>query len=245
MVRPLRFVVAVFCLVFCRALLHAQRVNPYNPDYVYREVYFEDITPVRTEQLIGGAKGSFLYTGGVELDVHFHRRRIIHYLNPLSSAFDFFGPFVHARVDWSPEILPVCVLLSPQKTDEWGNDLSPKQKKTVFGTSINPVGYRFLWRQNKALRPFFNGKLGGIAFTQKALAPSGAYANFTAQAIIGAEIRVNNKMDVRVAGQYFHFSNLYFAADNPGFDEATVNFGVSYHINHVRILHWSPDRSQP
>lgn len=235
-VRWLCFFAVVICLVPATAPLRAQRMSLYNPVEVEPEIYFEDITPIRTEQLIGGAKGSFLYTEGVELDVHFHRRRFIHYLNPLSAGFDFLGPFTHARVDWSPEVLPVCVLLEPQKTDIWGNDLSPNKKKTVYGTAVTPIGYRFVWRGNKAVRPFFNGKLGGIAFTQKALAPSASYANFTAQGIIGTEIKLNKRLDLRVAGEYFHFSNLYFAADNPGFDEATINFGLSYHVRHL----WFP-----
>lgn len=194
------------------------------------EIYFETMIPVSQTRLIAAADGSDLFTAGVEYNAHFRRHIFLHYLNPLSVGFDFLGPLVHARVDWAPEFLPVAVLREPAKTNFWGGNLSPNDKQYLYGIGLSPIGYRMVWRPSKNIKPFFDGRIGGIAFTQKALSPWASYANFTAQATIGVQTRINTRMDLRIGAQLFHFSNLYFAQSNPGLDVPAVNFGLSYHL---------------
>ncbi len=95
----------------------------------------------------------------------------------------------------------------------------------------SPFGFRFLWRSNKAIKPYVIGKLGAAVFTQKALSPEASYVNFNIQAAFGLQIKMTENWDLRVDPfEFFHVSNGYLAASNPGMDELAVKIGVTYHL---------------
>jgi hypothetical protein len=135
-----------------------------------------------------------------------------------------------ARVDYATEVLPFVLLSQPAVSDFWGNGLSPNQR-LMPGLAILPIGFRFLWRGTRAVRPYVVGKLGGIIFTRKALSPDASNANFNVQAAFGLQLRLTERMDFRVEPfEFFHVSNGYLTASNPGMDELATRFGVTYHL---------------
>ena len=140
------------------------------------------------------------------------------------------GHFIGSRVDYSVEIIPVLLLNQPAEPDFWGGGITAAQK-WVPGISITPFGFRFLWRSNKAIKPYVIGKLGAAIFTQKALSPEASYVNFNIQAAFGLQIKMTENWDLRVDPfEFFHVSNGYLAASNPGMDELAVKIGVTYHL---------------
>jgi hypothetical protein len=141
------------------------------------------------------------------------------------------GHLFGARFDYVTEIIPVLMLSQPAASDFWGNGIGPNQQ-TVPGISISPFGMRFLYREGKRLRPFFVGKLGAAAFTKKAFSPNASYVNFNVQAAAGIQYRVSEKFDLRLEPfQFFHVSNGYLAASNPGMDELAWRIGFTYHLS--------------
>lgn len=146
------------------------------------------------------------------------------------------GHLFSMRLDYVAEIIPVLLLSQPAVSDFWGNGLSPNQE-IVPGISISPFGLRFVLRDGKRLRPIFVGKLGAAAFTKKAFSPNAAYANFNIQAATGIQYRVSEKFDLRVEPfQFFHVSNGYLAASNPGMDELAWRVGFTYHLSKKSYL---------
>ena len=142
----------------------------------------------------------------------------------------FPGTFLKARADYATEILPVVLLSQPDVSDFWGNGLGPNQR-LVPGLSILPIGFRFRWRGNNAVRPYVVGKLGAIVFARKALSQAASNANFNIQAAFGIQMRLTERLDLRVEPfEFFHVSNGYMAASNPGMDELATRFGVTYHL---------------
>jgi hypothetical protein len=140
------------------------------------------------------------------------------------------GHFMKSQLDYVVEVIPVVILSEPAKSDFWGNALSPNQQ-LVPGLSISPFGFRLLWRSNKAVRPYVTGKLGAIAFTKKAFSPNASYANFNVQADFGILLRMTERVDLRLDPfVFFHVSNGYLAASNPGMDELATKIGISYHL---------------
>jgi hypothetical protein len=138
--------------------------------------------------------------------------------------------FLKARADYATEIIPVVLLSEPAVSDFWGNAESPNQQ-ILPGLSILPIGFRFLWRGNRAVKPYMVGKLGAIVFTKKALSPAASYANFNVQAAFGLQMRLTERMDLRVEPfEFFHVSNGYLAASNPGMDELATRFGLAFHL---------------
>lgn len=150
---------------------------------------------------------------------------------------NIWGHFMKSRVDYSVEVLPLVLLSEPAVSDFWGNAKSPNQK-IVPGIAILPFGFRFLWRSDRAVRPFVIGKLGTAAFTEKALSQNASYANFNIQAAFGLQIRMSEHVDLRVEPfEFFHVSNGYLAASNPGMDELAVKFGFTYRLGKQGQIH--------
>jgi len=163
-------------------------------------------------KLFGAAVRCNIWTAGVEYDRH------------------VWGRHLKAQVDYVVEVLPFVLLSEPASADKWGNPTSPYQQ-LVHGLGVSPFGFRFLWRSDTRVKPFLIGKLGVLAFPQKVLSQSASYANFNIQGEGGVQIKMTDRMDLRLVPlEYFHFSNGYLAASNPGFDELGVNFGISYHL---------------
>jgi hypothetical protein len=143
------------------------------------------------------------------------------------------GNLLKARVDYVVEIIPLVLLSQPAVSDYWGNALSPNQQ-LVYGMSLSPFGFRLLWRNGKAIRPYTTGKLGAIAFTKKAFSPAASYVNFNVQASLGIAFRLNDRVDLQVVPfQFFHVSNGYLAASNPGMDQVGTKIGISYHLGRL------------
>jgi hypothetical protein len=141
-----------------------------------------------------------------------------------------FGHLLKSHVDYVAEVLPYVRLSQPAVSDFWGNAKSPNQE-VVHGVSLSPFGLRFLWRSDKAIKPYMSGKLGAIAFTQKAFSQNASYANFNIQAVFGFQMKLTERMDLRVEPfEFFHVSNGYLAASNPGMDELASRYGITYHL---------------
>jgi opacity protein-like surface antigen len=114
--------------------------------------------------------------------------------------------------------------------------MSPGQKQHVFGISVLPIGYRLTWFPDKPVKIFWDSRVGGILFTEKALSPTASMANFSFGSALGTQFRLKSRMDFRLGAEFFHFSDGYFARSNPGMDQVGATFGVSYHIPRHQIL---------
>jgi len=144
------------------------------------------------------------------------------------------GKFLGARMDYVAEILPVAILEQPSQADQWGDPLTPTTGHTTnAGMGISPIGVRLLWFDGGRVQPYFSMKGGMIAFSNKALSPYGSYENFSLQEMVGAQIRLTDKWDLRAGVSDFHFSNAFLVPNNPGIDEMMWDGGLVYRW-HIR-----------
>jgi Lipid A 3-O-deacylase (PagL) len=179
---------------------------------VESEIAITTMVPMGDYRMFSATVRCNAWTVGVEYDRH------------------SWGRFLGSQFDYVVEVIPVFILNEPAKSDFWGNALSPNQQ-LVPGISISPFGFRTLWRGNKAVRPYVIGKLGAAVFTQKAFSPNASYVNFNVQADFGVLIKMTDRVDLRVDPfVFFHVSNGYLAASNPGMDELAMKIGISYHL---------------
>jgi hypothetical protein len=140
------------------------------------------------------------------------------------------GRLLGAQWDYVAEVLPFVLQSEPAKADFWGNPESPYQQR-LYGVAILPIGYRLLWRGNRSLKFYLSNKLGAIVYNQKAFSESASAANLNVQAAFGVQYRLSERVDLRVEPfTFFHVSNAYFAASNPGMDELATRYGISYHL---------------
>jgi len=157
-----------------------------------------------------------LYTAGVEYDRH------------------SWGRFLGARMDYVAEFLPVVLLNAPRTQDIWGSPTS-LDRKIVPGIGFSPIGFRLLWRDQRAIKPYLLAKGGMLVFTQKALSQQATYENFSLQSAMGVNVKMNERLDLRL-GLFsdFHFSNGFMVPVDPGLDVMNANLGVSYNLSNSR-----------
>lgn len=158
-----------------------------------------------------------LYTAGVEYDRH------------------SWGYFLNARLDYVAEVLPFVLLNNPVYVDKWGNPVPLSKeniRENVPGLDISPIGFRLLWRDHKAIKPYLEAKGGMIAFTKKVPSPYASYENFSLQSATGVQVKLNEKWDIRL-GLFsdFHFSNAFIVPSDPGLDVMNANLGFVYHFH--------------
>jgi hypothetical protein len=190
----------------------AIKMMPREKQPVESEVGMSGMVTYGNYRIFGAASRANIWSAGVEYSRH------------------SWGHLLKARVDYMVEVLPFVLLSEPAKADFWGNPQSPNQQ-LVHGLGLSPFGFRFLWRGNRTVKPYLIGKAGVIAFPKKILSPDASYANFNFQGDFGLAIRMSDRMDLRMSPLvYFHVSNGYLAASNPGFDQLGAKFGVSYHL---------------
>jgi len=179
---------------------------------VESEIAITAMTPAGDYRLFSATVRCNAWTAGVEYDRH------------------SWGHLLKSQVDYVVEVIPIMILSQPAVSDFWGNAKSPNQE-LVPGVAISPFGFRFLWRSNRAIRPYMTGKLGAAVFAKKAFSQKASYTNFNIQIDAGLLFRVSDRVDLRVDPfVFFHVSNGYLAASNPGMDELATRFGVNYHL---------------
>lgn len=158
-----------------------------------------------------------LFTAGVEYDRH------------------SWGYFLKARLDYVAEFLPLVLLDKPVNVDIWGYPVPyPKGKynrEYVPGIGISPIGFRMLWRDKKAIKPYLEAKGGVLLFTKKVPSNEATYENFSLQSATGVQVKVNERWGLRL-GLFsdFHFSDAFVVPVNPGLDVMNANLGIVYHF---------------
>jgi len=173
---------------------------------------FEGLASYGHYKIFASASDCKLYTAGVEYDRH------------------SWGRLLGARMDYVAEFLPVVLLHAPLTQDIWGTPTSP-YKHVVPGIGFSPIGFRMLWRDHKAVKPYLLAKGGMLGFTEKVLSQRATYENFSLQSATGVNVRVNDRFDLRL-GLFsdFHFSNGFIVPVNPGIDVMSANIGLSYNL---------------
>ncbi len=158
-----------------------------------------------------------LFTAGVEYDRH------------------SWGYFLKARLDYVAEFLPLVLLDKPVNVDIWGYPVpypaGKYNREYVPGIGLSPIGFRMMWRDKRAIKPYLEAKGGVLLFSQKAPSSESSYVNFSLQSATGVQVRMNERWGLRL-GLFsdFHFSDAFVVPVNPGLDVMNANLGIVYHF---------------
>jgi hypothetical protein len=163
-------------------------------------------------KIFASGSGCKLYTGGVEYDRN------------------SWGRFLGARMDYVAEFLPLVLLDAPLTQDLWGTATSP-ERHIVPGIGFSPIGFRMLWWDHKAIKPYLTAKGGVLVFPQKVLSQDATYVDFSLQSGMGVQAKLTRRLDLRL-GLFsdFHFSDAFIVPVNPGLDVMNANIGLTYHL---------------
>lgn len=174
------------------------------------DLAFEDLTSFGHYHVFAVTWWSYFYVAGMEYDRH------------------SWGKLLGARMDYVGEVLPIVILRQPTKTDVWGDPKSTEHE-TLGGFGFSPIGFRLIWRDQKAWKPYFTVKVGLLGFNQKALSANSSYLTFSLQQSTGVQFRLTPRWDLRAGVSDFHFSNAFMVPSNPGIDEMMANVALCYH----------------
>lgn len=213
-------ILAAFCL-FAPQLAHSQEtetaVVTKTPARrpVESDLTVEGLASYGNYKIFASGRSCHLYTGGVEYDRH------------------SWGYFLRARVDYVGEFLPLVLLDAPLTQTIWGTPTSP-YRHVVPGIGISPIGFRMMWRDHKAIKPYLTAKGGVLVFSQKVLSQQASYLNFSLQSAMGVQARLTQRFDLRL-GLFsdFHFSDDFIVPVNPGLDVMNANLGLTYHFGQM------------
>ena len=152
-------------------------------------------------------------------------------VNPISVEFDrhSFGGFLHARVDYVAEVMPMLLLNEPASYTTSGASLSAA-RQTVYGGAVYPAGARFLWRPGKSFKPYLIGQGGILYFQRRVVSTEGAKLNYSGKFGLGIEQTLNPRLELRLGYSDFHISNGDTAQHNPGVDMMYFYTGITYHL---------------
>jgi hypothetical protein len=198
------------CAVDKRERAAAKKSGHQRP--VESELIFEGQGSFGNYKIFAQGTDSKLFTSGVEYDRH------------------SWGCLLKAQVDYVGEFLPFVLLDEPAALNYYGIPLS-RNKQLVPGIGISPIGFRLLWRDGTAIKPYLMAKGGFLVFSQKALSPYASYEEISLQSDMGVQIRLNHRLDLRMSVGDFHFSNAFVVPSNPGLDVMSWTSGISYHLH--------------
>lgn len=181
-----------------------------------RDLAVEGLLSYGNYKLLASGENCKLYLTGVEYDRN------------------SWGRALRGRLDYVGEVYPIILLNQPTQMTIWGGTLGTS-RKTVPGIGFAPIGVRWLWRDEKAIKPYVTAKGGFLLFSQKALSSKATYENISLQSAAGVQVKVNDRYDLRLGllGD-FHFSDGFIVAVNPGLDVMNATFGVVYHLGSGR-----------
>lgn len=197
------------CVVDKRERAAARKSGEMRP--VESELIYEGQGSFGNYKIFAQGSDSKLFTSGVEYDRH------------------SWGCLIKAQVYYVAEFLPFVLLDEPAELTYYGTPLTTN-KQLVPGIGITPIGFRLLWRDGRAIKPYLMAKGGFLVYSQKALSPEASYVNISLQSDIGVQIRLSPKLDLRVGVGDYHQSNAFVVPSNPGLDVMSWTSGISYHL---------------
>jgi Lipid A 3-O-deacylase (PagL) len=182
-----------------------------HPRPVESQLIFEDQGSFGNYMIFAQGEDSKLFTAGVEYDRH------------------SWGCLLKAQVYYVAEFLPFVLLDESAVLNYYGISRSTN-KQLVPGIGITPIGFRMMWRDGRAIKPYIMAKGGFLIFTKKAESPNASYENISLRSEIGLQIRMTRRVDLRLGMGDFHFSNAFVVPSNPGLDVMSYMGGIAWHL---------------
>jgi hypothetical protein len=197
------------CAVDKRDRAAAKKLGENRP--VESEITYEGQGSFGNYKIFAQGEDSKLFSSGVEYDRH------------------SWGCLLKAQVYYVAEFLPFVLLDEPAELTFYGTAVGTK-KQLDPGIGITPVGFRLLWRDGKAIKPYLMAKGGFLVFSKKAESPNASYENISLRSEIGVQIRLSPRLDLRLGMGDYHFSNAFVVPSNPGLDVMSYMSGISFHL---------------
>lgn len=101
-------------------------------------------------------------------------------------------------------------------------------RRTTYGVAVSPVGFRFLFKPKKRLKPFIAMHAGFIIFSNDTPLPDASAFNFAGDFGGGLQYQIRRNQAISFGYKYFHISNISLGKTNPGYNANVFYVGYSF-----------------
>jgi hypothetical protein len=123
--------------------------------------------------------------------------------------------------------VPVAQLSFPSTLTPGTPPAPFRERKTITGAGLSPVGFQLNFRRRERVQPFVQASGGFIYFGERVPDSDGARLNFTTDFGGGVQWKAGTRRAWSVGYRYHHVSNGYRGVVNPGFDSNLFYAGFS------------------
>lgn len=107
-------------------------------------------------------------------------------------------------------------------------NVAPTIRETTYGFAFSPVGFRFLFRPEKRLKPFVALHAGFIFFKKPVPLPQSLSYDFTGDFGGGVQYQIEQNKALNFGYRYYHISNMNIGTINPGYNANVFFVGYSF-----------------
>ena len=107
-------------------------------------------------------------------------------------------------------------------------NVAPTVRETTYGFAVSPIGFRFLFRPDKRLKPFVGLHAGFIFFRKPVPLPQSLSYDFTGDFGGGIQYQFEKNKAVSFGYRYYHISNMNIGTINPGYKAQIFYIGYSF-----------------
>ena len=132
--------------------------------------------------------------------------------------------------EYTTDVIPVAVVSQPQsvvRQSAPGTVAVRRERTSVYGVGLAPVGFKFIFRRGAQVQPFASTSGGILYFAKQVPAPGSSQFNFTFNFSGGVQFLTRARRAVTVGYEFRHISNGGTAPFNPGLDANIIYGGFS------------------
>jgi hypothetical protein len=127
---------------------------------------------------------------------------------------------------YTAEIVPAALEIQPTQIYYFNNGPLVNPAGTIYAAGASPIGFQGNIGRKK-VQPFANGSIGFLYFDRQVPIIGSSQFNYTISVGFGAQFLRRSGRSFSVGWKYFHLSNNYQAALNPGIDSGVFYAGFS------------------
>lgn len=101
------------------------------------------------------------------------------------------------------------------------------ENKTALGIGYTPIGFRYIMRAHRRIRPFVGG-LAGMLYASERIPDGAAQYNFSPQAEFGVSVGNSVHGSWSVEARYVHISDAGLHHPNPGINSVLILAGYTF-----------------
>lgn len=144
------------------------------------------------------------------------------------------GTVKNVTYEYQIEAVPVFLAFNNEVTNPAFRDISttpnetPTIREDTYGFGFSPLGFRFLFRSEKRLKPFIALHTGFALFNKPLPTPDSMRFNFTGDFGGGLQYQIKRDRAISFGYRYYHISNINLGETNPGYNANIFYVGYSF-----------------